>query len=146
MEEGRNMRAVEEILDSEDKGITLASNSAEGGGVLTRLFRKFLLTEGVSRMRWRTYMDQYVRLVMSTLTQEQKRGNLSVKGNTTKALCADKMTWKTFIRAMRFLQTRRLVIIIERTDYCNRTTVVKEEIVFKEPPTLSPEELEGNEK
>lgn len=51
-----------------------------------------------------------------------------VKGNMTKMLASDSFTWQNFIRSMRFLQTAKLRIIIERTDITGKVYTVEEVI------------------
>lgn len=141
MEERHNLRQIDEMLATEDKGVSTTSRSAEGGGVLARLYRKFLLTENITAMQWRTYMDHYVKSVEQS-QGAWRQGNFSIKGNMTKALSKDELTWKTFIRAMRFLKTKRLVITVERTDSMGRTHVVKEEMYFN--PRHDPTPIEND--
>lgn len=81
-------------------------------------------------MRWNSYMDAYVKDVESG--KAGIRSNLiSVRGNTTKFLADDSFTWENFIKSMRFLQTKRLKITIEREDVLGRKQTVEEIISFE---------------
>ncbi len=120
-------QTVTRMLDDPDKCIDTIPET--NGGILTRIFRKFLINGEVSRMRWSNFMDAYVRDVEAG--KAGVRANMvSVRGNTTKFLADDSFTWENFIKALRFLQTVKLRIIIERTDTAGRVYTVEEVINF----------------
>lgn len=130
----RNNAAIERMLESGDMGVS--DVPVTESSVLARIYRKFLLIGGMTSMRWVQYMNDYVKRI-----ENENRGIrpalVSEKGNTTKVLAKDEFTWKNFIKAMKFLQTKRLRIIVERTDFAGKTHVVEEVIEFRTPPSYT---------
>ena len=123
-----NNQTVTRIVDDPDKCVDEIPTT--NGGILARIFRRFLIIGNVTRMRWNRYMDAYVKDVESG--KAGIRSNLiSVRGNTTKFLADDSFTWENFIKSMRFLQTKRLKITIEREDVLGRKQTVEEIISFE---------------
>lgn len=121
---------VDEMITIPDKGIHSLPNTA--GAVLAKVFRRFLIEGRVNKLRWADYMDSFVKLASRGML-DMRADMISVRGNTTKILSKPEFTWKVFLKAMKFLQTKRLVITITRTDWVGNTTVVEEVINFKTP-------------
>ena len=65
---------------------------------------------------------------------------LMMERMNTKALAKTDFTWNNFTQAIRFLQTKKLRIIIERTDFQGRVTTVEETVEFNKPPVYSEED------
>lgn len=123
---------IGEMLESEDKQISEIQPHMRN--ILSRLFRKLLLMEGINKLKWNSYMQSYVRLI------ESNTNKVSVHGNTTKALAKTEFTWNNFTQAIRFLQTKKLRIIIERTDFNGRVTTVEETVEFNKPAAYQEDE------
>lgn len=123
---------IGEMLESEDKQMSSIPPRMEN--VLSRLFRRILMMERMNKLMWNSYMQSYVRMV------ENNTKKVSVHGNTAKALAKTDFTWNNFTQAIRFLQTKKLRIIIERTDFQGRVTTVEETVEFNKPPVYSEED------
>lgn len=90
-----------DILGKEDKGLT------EARGVLTHIFRKILMERGVNSYVWDRYMRSYLQNPLNQVPQNSKDRS-SARGNLNKELRRDKMSWKVFVKALRFLGPMRI--------------------------------------
>ena len=138
MNDERNNAEIERILDSVDKGVSEVQ--FDEGGILTKIYRKFLLLENVDRLKWNNCLNAYSRA-----KQGRHPEMISIKGNTIKLLSKPSFTWRNFITAMQVLQTVKLRIVIERTDIHGTTTTIEEVIYVPTDPKDMPAEVEENE-
>jgi hypothetical protein len=100
------------ILAKTDKDI---GNTSMANGVLSRLFRKMLMTMNVNENRWNLLMHAFLNDARNGIPQTRK-DQTSMRGNLTKEFARPQMTWKVFCKAMMFMQfTRFEVCIIART-------------------------------
>lgn len=88
------------LLSSPDKGI---SQTHGPNGILARLFRTILFDENITPFRYMDLMDAFISEGQSGVPVN--RVDLtSWRGNLTKELGKDQMSWKVFCKALRFLQ------------------------------------------
>lgn len=92
------------LLTAPDKGVSQTSGP---NGILARLFRTILFDENITPFK---YMD-----LMDSFTKETKSGVpinrvdlTSWRGNITKELSNDRISWKVFCKGLRFLRIIRL--------------------------------------
>lgn len=130
----RNNAEIERILDSADKAVTEVE--FDEGGILTKIYRKFLLLENVGRLKWNIYLSRYVKL-----KQVANPDMVSIKGNTIKLLSKPSFTWRNFITAMQVIQTKRLRIIVERTDLNGNVSTIEEVIDIPTEPLKENEDV-----
>jgi len=72
-------------------------------GVLSRLFRKLLLTMNVNENRWNILMHAFLNDPRNGVPNTRK-DQTSMRGNLTKEFARPQMTWKVFCKAMMFMQ------------------------------------------
>jgi hypothetical protein len=97
------------ILNRTDKG---ASRAYGSGGVLSRLWAQMLQDLNVNIARWNDYMHSFVtdpRNGIAPIKKEQT----SARGNLTKEFGRPHMTWKVFMKALRFLKVVKVEIAIK---------------------------------
>jgi len=112
----RENKKVEQMLSSRTKQVEDAT------GALSRLFRQILLDVNLSRLRWASLMDQYIKDPRNRIHQTSKDIS-SARGNLAKELVRPDMTWKVFNKAIRFLNPRNVKISITIEWHRKRTTV-----------------------
>ena len=100
-------RKLRDLLDSPDRGVGRASGIP---AVLSNLFRNMLGENGITPMKWRSLMDDYVQ--KEAKHYDNRRDRTSIRGNLNKEFGRSRMTWKVFCKAMMFLQVRRFKIYI----------------------------------
>ena len=94
---------------------------SKGRDVPSRLFRLILAQEGIEGNSWESLMDRLLNDPRNPLPRNSKDRS-SQKGNLNKALRADRMTWKTFEKGLRFLGVRKARIVAELTWPNQKTT------------------------
>ena len=102
---------ITQLLTSPDKGVNRTTGV---NGVLSRMFRIMLLDNGINPMRWGVLMHSFINDVRNGVPNN-KRDQTSIRGNITKEFARPQMTWKVFVKAMRFLHIVHLKITIEAT-------------------------------
>lgn len=92
------------LLAAPDKGI---SRTHGPNGILARLFRTILYDEGITPFKYMDFMDSFIRENQSGVPKN--RVDLtSWRGNLTKELSHDRISWKVFCKALRFLRILRV--------------------------------------
>lgn len=104
-----------DLLELDDRGVSRAR------GVLSRLFRVILCQVKLSGPQWEMLMDRMLNDPRNPMPKNSKDRS-SQKGNLNKALKGDRMTWKTFEKALRFLAIQKVKFIVEPTWANGRTT------------------------
>lgn len=100
-----------QLLTSPDKGV----NKTPGiNGILSRLFRQLLLDNKIDGMRWGALMSDFIKDARNGIP-DNRRDQTSIRGNLTKEFARPQMTWKVFMKALRFIQTTNLKITLEVT-------------------------------
>ncbi len=90
-----------DILDQPDYGVR------EARGVLAKLFRTVMKNIGFTNTRWEVQMQRVLDDPRNPVPRNSKDRS-SFKGNLNKALKGDRMTWKVFEKALRFLGPRSI--------------------------------------
>lgn len=128
-----------QLLTAPDKG---ASKTQGINGVLSKLFRMIMIELNVGGMRWGTLMHEFVKDARNGVP-DNRRDQTSIRGNLTKEFARPQMTWKVFMKAMRFLQVRNLKITLEIThDARENPTVVSVNVPLELPVAAVLEETE----
>ena len=113
-----------DILRSPDKQI---KRTFGGNGVLSRLWRQILLDLGIGPERFGVILQEFVTNPINGIPNN-KKDQISCRGNLTKELARPQMTWKVFMKALRFLN----IISIEITltaKHVNATTTIHKTVV-----------------
>jgi hypothetical protein len=97
------------ILNRSDKG---ASRAYGSGGVLSRLWAQMLKDLDVNIARWNDYMHSFVTDPRNGIAPT-KKDQTSARGNLTKEFARPQMTWKVYMKALRFLQVIKVEIGIK---------------------------------
>lgn len=90
-------------------------------GILAALARRIIGELGVSVPRWQSLMADFVSDSRNGVPANQK-DRTSMRGNLTKEFSRETMTWKVFIKFLRFLQAIRIVLTLEITWASGRVT------------------------
>jgi hypothetical protein len=90
-------------------------------GILAALARRILGELGVSVPRWQNLMADFVTDARNGVPANQK-DRTSMRGNLTKEFSRETMTWKVFIKFLRFLQAVRIVLVLRITWATGRTS------------------------
>lgn len=90
-----------DILEQKDKGISKAR------GALAMLFRTILYDLDITGPEWEVLMQRVLDDPRGPAPRNSKDRS-SLKGNLNKALKGDRMSWKTFQKALRLLGPNRL--------------------------------------
>ena len=92
------------LLTAPDKGIGRTSGP---NGILAGLFRTILYDEDITPFKYMDLMSSFIRENQSGIPVN--RVDLtSWKGNLTKELSNDRISWKVFCKALRFLRILRV--------------------------------------
>lgn len=100
------MELNEEFLARADKGI----NSAKG--FLAKIFRQMLLDYNVSPREFNMRLNRYIKNPANNIP-DTPRLRSSVRGNLSKELRKNKMTWSNFIKALNFLAPVKATVIMQ---------------------------------
>lgn len=91
----------------------LGNISSDADGILTRLYRNIVYdltnNQWYSTIAWRKMMEAYLDEMVASDPNVSRQ---NVRGNFTKALNASKMSWKTFVKAMKLQRFRKFRIIL----------------------------------
>lgn len=90
---------LDQMMELPDKG---ATKTAGANGILARLWRQMLCDLAISGQRFGTLLQEYV-LDPRNHVPNNRKDQISVRGNLTKEFTRPHMTWKVFCKAMRFL-------------------------------------------
>jgi hypothetical protein len=102
-------KKLETIYKSSDYA---ASRTSGSSGVLSSLFRNIMQKLEVGPEKWGYLMRLYVQDPHNGVPDnDADRG--STRGNLSTALSNDYMTWKVFMRGLRFLRIRHVKIVLE---------------------------------
>lgn len=103
----------------------------EATGTLSRLFRKILFDINIDLMRWDAAMKKYLADPRNRIQQNSKDIS-SARGNLAKALVKPDMTWKVFVKALKFLDP--LCVSLEvKIVWRNGRKTLHPITVFKDP-------------
>jgi len=122
---------LDRMLAAPDKEVKKTSGA---NGVLARLFRIILLNLNVTPSRFGSLLQQYI-LDPRNQVPNNKKDQTSARGNLTKEFYKPQMTWKVFLKAMRFLRVWKLVFIVElhHSGPANKTTLHSTEVNLGDP-------------
>lgn len=94
---------------------------SKGRDVLSKLFRLVLANQHIEGPNWESLMERLLNDPKNPMPRNSKDRS-SQKGNLNKALKAERMTWKTFEKGLRFLTVRKARVIVELTWANQKTT------------------------
>ena len=97
------------ILESEDK---MVNKTFGPSGVLSRLWRTILRDTGIGPTRYGEILNEHVLNPMNGVPNN-RRDQISYRGNLTKELAKSQMTWKVFIKALKFLNVVKIELTIK---------------------------------
>lgn len=112
------------ILAKTDKDV---GNTYGPNGVLSRLFRKLLLTMNVNENRWNILMHAFLNDPRNGVPNTRK-DQTSMRGNLTKEFARPQMTWKVFCKAMMFMQFVHFEVSIIARDKHGREVVFSTDV------------------
>lgn len=90
-------------------------------GILAALARRLIGELGISVPKWQRLMADFVSDSRNGVKDNQKE-RTSARGNLMKEFGRETMTWKVFIKFLRFLQAVRFKLILEITWASGRTS------------------------
>ncbi|EKD22615.1 MAG: hypothetical protein ACD_84C00038G0012 [uncultured bacterium] len=117
---------LQHMLASPDKGVTKTSGA---NGVLSRLWRQMLLDLNVGPARFGSLLQEYI-LDPRNGVPNNKKDQISTRGNLTKEFTRPHMTWKVFCKGLRFLNITKVKFIVEATHGNGRTTIHSTNVNF----------------
>ena len=118
-----HMSQIGEVLSDPDKKINEVARDA--GGILAFLLRKlfkFYKLSGADGL-WMELTQAYVMDPANGIAQN-KKARTSARGNIAKELAADSISWKVFIKGLRFLQLKKVEVIVKASQYSGRTLLI----------------------
>lgn len=98
-------------MDEIVKHPTKLSSSTSGLSVLSQLFREILLKIGMTWDEWNRLMSDHLNNPRNGI-QNNPRERTTERGNLNKFFSNKEMTWKSFWKAMIFLQPYRVDITV----------------------------------
>jgi hypothetical protein len=104
------------MLKLPDKG------ASEASGVLSKLWRGILVDLDVTHYTWGSLMLRYLNDPRNGIPRDVKDKS-SARGNLNKELKRPRMTWKVFLKGLRFLGPVRIEFVVKLT-WKTRTTTV----------------------
>lgn len=125
------------ILKSSDKDV---HRTAGPNGILANLYRKMLVELNVGPGRFSDFLREYVIDPRHGIPQTQK-DLTTARGNLMKELSRSGMTFKVFLKGLRFLQVRKLDFCVKCYYYPGTTSIHQTLIDFgsrKEHRAISP--------
>lgn len=99
---------LKDLLERQDKGIYEAQD------MLAYLFRMILYDLDIRSNRWEVLISRMMADPRNP-APKNSRDRSSQKGNLNKAFRGNRMTFKTFIKGLKFLEARKLKIVAELT-------------------------------
>lgn len=112
-------------------------------GILSRLFITMLYNLGISVQRWGQLMADFVTDPRNGVS-DNRRDQTSARGNLHKEFSKRQMTWKVFIKALRFLRFVRADFIVIAYDAEGKETIHKTTIHLNSRNT-SNVQIEGDD-
>ena len=109
------------ILKSSNKDV---HRKAGPNGILANLYRKMLVELDVGPGRFSDFLREYVIDPRNGIAQTPK-DLTTARGNLMKELSRSGMTFKVFLKGLRFLQVRRLDFCVMCYDYAGGTSIHK---------------------
>lgn len=97
------------LLLMKDKGVTKTSGS---NGILSRLWRQMLLDLDIGPKKFGYMLQAYVIDPRNGFPNNRK-DQISTRGNLTKEFARPQMTWKVFCKALRFLNILKIDFAIK---------------------------------
>lgn len=116
----------QDLLNDPDKRVR------EARGVLTVLWRQLLFVLSIDGWRWDKLMRKYLADPRNGI-QNNSRDRSSARGNLNKELKKDDMSWRVFLKALRFLDTVRVVFTVKITIQDGRTFTVSAKLKDRAP-------------
>jgi len=122
------------MLAAPDKEVKKTSGA---NGVLARLFRIILLDLNVTPSRFGSLLQHYI-LDPRNGVADNKKDQTSARGNLTKEFYKPQMTWKVFLKAMRFLRIKKIVFVVElhHSGPGDKTTLHSTEVNLGDPGVI----------
>lgn len=112
-------KKIMELLTLPDRG----ANEPDGpNGILARLFRIILWQLNITPMRFGKYMNDYIHDKRNRI-KDTRSAHTSARGNLMKELGKPEMTFKVFMKGLRFIKVVRIEFII-KAHHPNGTTTV----------------------
>jgi hypothetical protein len=144
----RKQRPIQQIMEDPNKGITKTYGS---WGALSKLWRIVLRDNHINGYRFSVFMDRYIK----DPKNNAKKGDgehFDNRGNLNKEFSNPTMSWKVFIKCMKFMQFKKIRITLEaeHTDghiSVHRTMVDLEDNMLMNDPRFAhelEEKLEAN--
>lgn len=115
---------MDQLLKQPDKG---AKKTAGTNGVLSRLWRTLLCLHEIEEKKWSRILDNYVSDPKNNIPNT-KKDRISARGNITREFAKPQMTWKVFIKALRFLGVAKIEIVLNITHVNGKQVTIKEPI------------------
>jgi hypothetical protein len=112
-------KKVMELLTLPDRG---ASEPSGPNGILARLFRIILWQLNITPMRFGKYMSDYIHDKRYGI-KDTRTAHTMARGNLMKELGKSEMTFKVFMKGLRFIKISRIEFII-KAHHPNGTTTV----------------------
>lgn len=103
---GVKKNAVVDLIEQGVSGILGTQN------VLARLWRIILNKYMLSGRQWQQQVTQYQEKVARSTT---KKGGANIKGNLTRSLAKDAISWKTFLAGLSIIQFDKIRIEVHLT-------------------------------
>lgn len=117
------------VLATEDKGLSSAEN------IPAKLFRLVCLDKGVTRVKWDSLLDNYVKSTRSGVSNDKATWSFT-KSNINRALGKDKITWEKLKKGLSILCDGKIEFSLE-INWCDSL------IHAKEPPKTIEKESSG---
>lgn len=117
------------LLNLPDRGITRTHGA---NGVLSRLFRIMWRDLGIDIPRGNSLMTNYIMDPRNGIPRNKKDQAVQ-RGNLTKEFIKEQMTWKVFLKGMRFLQLKKIKFTVEATHWNDRITIHSTDVNLGSP-------------
>ena len=112
---------MSDILTDKQKMVGMTSG---GSGVLARLWRTIFLDLDIGPIKFGKLLEEYVTTASNGIPNNRKE-QVSYRGNLIKEFAKSQMTWRIFIKALRFLNITRIEITLVATHFNTTTTTHK---------------------
>lgn len=122
MEINNPKNSMVKLIESKEDGILSTNN------VLARMWRIILFSYGLSGSSWQLLLDKYQTKMKHKHTV---KGSANIKGNLTRQLAEDKLSWDGLINGLAILEFEKIEIELSLTKR-GETRVVKLEATTDE--------------
>lgn len=109
MSDRKKVRPVQQMLDDPNKGITKTFGS---WGALSKLWRVILHDNHVNGYRFSVFMDHYLKDPKNH-PKKYEGEHVDNRGNLHKEFSNPSMSWKVFIKCMKFMRFSEIRITVE---------------------------------